>query len=67
MAKAKRTFNVRVKDTAQMLDLMKKLSTFNIELDAESRPGLVRIVSHGTSEEIKKLELKIRELIAPKC
>ncbi len=58
---------MRVKDTNQMLDLMKKLGTFNMELEAESRPGLVRIVVHGTKEETRNLELKIRELIGSKC
>ena len=67
MAKTKRTLNVRVKNTPQMLDLMKKLGTLDIDLEAESKPGLVRIVAHGTKEEIRNLELKIRELIGSKC
>jgi hypothetical protein len=67
MATGKRVFNLRVQDTGQMLDLMKKLGTFDTDLEAESRPGLVRIVAHGTNEEIKKLELKIKKLVAQKC
>lgn len=63
MAKIKRTLNVRVKNTAQMLSLMKKLGTLNVDLEAESRPGLVRIVVHGTKDEIRELELKVRGFI----
>jgi hypothetical protein len=66
MAKIKRVFNLRVRDTAQMLDLMKKLGTFDMDLEAESRPGSVRIVAHGRGEDIRRLELKIREIITPK-
>jgi len=66
MAKIKRIFNLRVRDTAQMLDLMKKLGTFDMELEAESKPGSVRIVAHGMGEDIRRLELKIREIITPK-
>lgn len=66
MAKIKRVFNLRVRDTAQMLDLMKKLGTFDIDLEAESRPGSVRISAHGTGEDIRRLGLKIREIITLK-
>jgi len=66
MAKIKRVFNLRVRDTARMLDLMKKLGTFDMELEAESRPGSVRIVAHGTGEDIRRLELKIREIVTLK-
>lgn len=67
MATVKRVFNLRVQDTGHMLELMEKLGTFDMDLEAESRLGLVRIVAHGTNEEIKKLELKIRKLAAQKC
>ena len=66
MAKIKRVFNLRVRDTDQMLDLMKKLGTFDMDLEAESRPGSVRVVAHGTGENIRRLELKIRENVTPK-
>lgn len=62
MAKKKRIFNVRVHSTSHMLELMKELGTLDIELEAESRLGVVRIVAHGTDEEIKALGLKIRGL-----
>ncbi|MDI6643047.1 MAG: hypothetical protein QMD95_03235 [Candidatus Hodarchaeaceae archaeon] len=61
MAKIKRTFNVRVGDTAQMLSLMKKLATLNVDIEAESRPRLVKIVAHGTKEEIRELGSKLKE------
>lgn len=64
MTELKRIFNVRVRDTAQLIDLMKKLGTLNVGLEAESRPGLVRIVVHGTEEEIRGFELKIKEFMS---
>jgi hypothetical protein len=66
MARIKRVFNLRVRDTSQMLDLMKKLGTFNMDLEAESRPESVRIVAHGTGEDIRRMEVKIREIITLK-
>jgi hypothetical protein len=67
MAAKKQVFNLRTRNTEEMLDLMEKLGKFNIDLEAESRPGLVRIVAHGTDEEIKKFELEIRKITAQKC
>lgn len=64
MVKTKRVLNLRVKDTDQMLALMKKLSTFDLELEAESKPGMVRVVAHGEDEEIKRLKLKLKELVS---
>ncbi len=66
MAKIKKTLNVRVNDTVQMIELMEKLGTIDMELEAESRPRLVRIVAHGTKEEIRNLELKIKEITESK-
>lgn len=66
MATAKRVFNLRTQDTREMLDLMEKLGKLNIDLEAESRPGLVRIVAHGTDEEIKKFGLEIKKITAQK-
>lgn len=63
MTELKRVFNVRAKDTAQIIDLMRKLGTLNMELEAESKPGLVRIVVHGTKEEIREFELKVKEFL----
>ena len=65
-ARKKRTFNVRVNDTEQMLDLMKKLGETDLEMEAESRPGSVRIVAHGTDEELSGLELKIKGFVGSK-
>ncbi len=61
MAKIKRTFNVRVGGTDKMLGLMEKLTTLDVEVEAEARPRLVRIVAHGTKEEIQALESKLKE------
>ena len=54
---------MRVKDTAQTLSLLERLGTLSVDLEAESRAGLVRIVVHGTKEEIRELEQKVREFI----
>lgn len=66
MARTRRVVNVPIKDTAQMLDLMKKLGTLGADLEAESRPGLVKIVLHGAGEEVQELEIKIKEFIKAK-
>lgn len=66
MARAKRVVNIPVQDTAQMLDLMKRLRTLDADLEAESRPGLVRIVLHGSGAEVQDLELKIKDFIKAK-
>ncbi len=66
MAKGRRVINVPVQDTAMMLDLMKRLGTLDADLEAESRPGLVRVVLHGTPAEVKELELKIKDFIRAK-
>ena len=58
--------NVPVKDTAQMLDLMKRLGTLDTDLEAESRLGLVRVVLHGTPADFRELELKIKDFIKAK-
>jgi hypothetical protein len=47
-----------------MLDVMKKLGTLDANLDAESKPGLVRVFAYGSKEEVRALELKIKELKA---
>ena len=66
MARTKRVVNVQIKDTTQMLDLMKKLGTLDADLEAESRSGVVKIVLHGAGEEVQELELKIKEFIKAK-
>ena len=66
MARTRRVLSVSVKDTSQMLDLMKKLGTLDADLEAESRPGLVKIVLHGAGEEVQELEIKIKEYIKAK-
>lgn len=66
MPRVKRVVNVPLKDTGQLLDLMKKLGTLEADLEAESRPGLVRIVLHGSEAEVQTLELKIKEFIKAK-
>ncbi len=49
-----------------MLDFMKKLGTLKADLEAQSRPGSVRIVLHGSGMEVQALELKVKELIKAK-
>lgn len=66
MTRTKRVLNVPVKDTAQMLDLMKRLGTLAADLEAVSRPGVVKIVLHGTSDEIKELKQKIKDFTKAK-
>ncbi|MEM4187633.1 MAG: hypothetical protein QW786_03780 [Candidatus Hadarchaeum sp.] len=66
MTRTKRVLNVPVKDTAQMLDLMKRLGTLAADLEAVSRPGMVRIVLHGTGEGIKELKQKIKDFTKAK-
>ena len=66
MARTRRVLSVPVKDTSQMLDLMKKLGTLEADLEAESRPGLVKIVLHDAGAEVQDLELKIKEFIKAK-
>ena len=66
MARVHRVVSVPVRDTAQMLDLMKKLGTLDADLEAVSRPGLVRIVLHGSGAEVQDLGQKIKDLIKDK-
>ncbi|MGQ9787812.1 MAG: hypothetical protein ACUVQM_00640 [Candidatus Hadarchaeaceae archaeon] len=66
MARAKRVMNVPVENTAQMLDLMKRLGTLASDLEAVSKPGMVRIVLHGNGEEIKELKQKIKDFTKAK-
>jgi len=66
MARVRRVVNIPVKGTVQMLDLMKKLGTLEADLEAVSRPGLVRIVLHGSSTEIRELEQKIKNFTKAK-
>ncbi len=66
MARAKRVVNIPVRDSAQMLEIMKRLGTLDADLEAETRPGLIRIVLHGSSAEVQDLELKIKDFIKAK-
>ena len=63
MARVKRTINLPVKDTGHMLEIMKKLSTLDADLEAEARPKMIRIFACGTKEELRDLELKVKEFI----
>ncbi|HDI13061.1 MAG: hypothetical protein DRN83_01380 [Hadesarchaea archaeon] len=63
MTITKRVLNLKVMDDAHMIDLMKELSTFKLDLEAESKHGSVKVVAHGDAEEIKKLELKMKKLL----
>lgn len=61
MQKRKRTINVRVKDTSQLIALMEELGKLEVDLAAESRPRAIKIEVFGSKEEARELERKIRE------
>jgi hypothetical protein len=63
MQKRKRTINVRVNDTSQLIALMDELGKLEVDLAAESRPRSVKIEVFGSKEEARELERKIRELL----
>jgi len=62
MRKRKRTINVRVRDTAQTIKVMEGLGKLDMDLVAESHPGLVKVVVQASKEEMRELERKVREL-----
>ena len=63
MQKRKRTINVRVKDTSQLIVLMEELGKLEVDLVAESRPRALKIEVFGSKEEARGLERKIRKLL----
>jgi hypothetical protein len=63
MQKRKRTINVRVKDTSQLIALMGEVGKLEVDLAAESRPGAVKIEVFGSKDEARELERKIRGLL----
>ena len=63
MQKRKRTINVRVKDTSQLIVLMEELGKLEVDLAAESRPRAIKIEVFGSKEETRELERKIREFL----
>ncbi len=63
MQKRRRTINVRVKDTSQLIALMEELGKLKVDLVAESRPRALKIEVFGSKEEARGLERKIRELL----
>ncbi len=63
MQKRKRTINVRVKDTSQLVTLMEELGKLEVDLAAESRPRALKIEVFGSKDEARELERKIRELL----
>jgi hypothetical protein len=63
MQKRKRTINVRVKDTSQLIALMGEVGKLEVDLAAESRPGAVKIEVFGSKDEARELERKVREFI----
>lgn len=58
----KKTLNVRMKNSAQMLELMKELEKMDMDLVAESRPRAVKIEVFSSREKIRELERKLREI-----
>ncbi len=63
MQKRKRTINVRVKDTSQLIALMDELGKLEVDLAAESRPKAIKIEVFGSKDEARELERKIMELL----
>ncbi|MBA7501572.1 hypothetical protein ES706_00143 [subsurface metagenome] len=63
MQKQKRTINVQVKDTSQLIALMEALGKLKVDLVAESRPRMVKIEVFGSKEEARGLEHKIKEFL----
>ena len=63
MQKQKRTINVRVKDTSQLIALMQTLGKLEVNLVAESRPRSVKIEVFGSKKEARGLEHKIKEFL----
>jgi len=63
MQKRKRTINVRVKDSSQLIALMEELGKLEVDMAAESRPRAIKIDVFGSKEEARELERKIRELL----
>ena len=63
MQKLKRTINVRVKDTSQLIALMEELGKLEVDLAAESRPRAIKIEVCGSKEEAREMERKIRGLL----
>ncbi len=66
MQKRKRTINVRVKDTSQLIALMEELGKLKVDLAAESRPRAIKIEIFGSKEEARELERKIGGLLKPR-
>jgi len=64
MQKLKRTLNVKVTSTGQMVKLMRDLSELGAEIIAESRPGAVKISIYGSKDDIRDLTHKILALAA---
>jgi len=63
MQKRKRTINVRVKDSSQLIALMEELGKLEVDLAAESHPRAIKIEVFGSKEEARELERKIRGLL----
>jgi len=63
MQKRKRTINVRVKDSSQLIALMEELGKLEVDMVAESRPRAIKIDVFSSKEEARELERKIRELL----
>ena len=62
MQKLKKTINVRIKNSAQMLELMKELEKVDVDLVAESRPRVIKIEVFSSREKIRELERKLRKI-----
>ena len=62
MQKLKKTINVRIKNSAQILELMRELEKMDVDLVAESRPRAVKIEVFSSREKIRELERKLRKI-----
>ncbi len=58
----KRKITLKVESTERMVELMEKLETLDLDLEAEARPGEITIDLHGTKEGIRKSFSKLHKL-----
>jgi hypothetical protein len=61
----KRRLKLKVHDTPAMVEMLKKLTTLDADLDAEGRFGSVSVTLYGTKEEIRRTLEKLREFAKP--
>lgn len=58
----KRKIRIKLQGTVSVVRLMAALGELGADIDAESVGGAIDIRIHGSKEEIKSVERKIREI-----